>query len=61
MILSVQQAFEAGGARRLWNESFFSAPQLKRGPFGRRQDEDDEVKTAAVWLLIAGAFPWVQQ
>ncbi len=24
----------AGGARRLGNESFFSAPQLKRGPLG---------------------------
>src|SRR5439155_23294108 len=23
---------EAGGARTLWNESFFSAPQLKRAP-----------------------------
>jgi len=23
-------ALEADGARRLWNESFFSAPQLKR-------------------------------
>jgi hypothetical protein len=28
---------EAGGARRLWNESFFSAPQLKRDPLGRRE------------------------
>jgi len=27
---------EAGGARRLRNESFFSAPQLKRDPLGRR-------------------------
>src|SRR5437899_171701 len=29
------QRFEAGGARRLGNESFFSAPQLKREPLGR--------------------------
>jgi len=28
------QALEAGGARRLGNESFFSAPQLKRYPLG---------------------------
>src|SRR5437899_2060338 len=28
------QRFEAGGARRLGNESFFSAPQLKRDPLG---------------------------
>src|SRR5882724_6645631 len=28
------QALEAAGARRLWNESFFSAPQLKRDPLG---------------------------
>jgi hypothetical protein len=27
-------ALEADGARRLWNESFFSAPQLKRDPLG---------------------------
>src|ERR1700704_6297472 len=27
-------AVEAGGARRLWNEFFFSAPQLKRDPLG---------------------------
>jgi len=27
-------ALEAGGARRLRNESFFSAPQLKRDPLG---------------------------
>jgi hypothetical protein len=26
--------FEAGGARRLWNESFVSAPQRKRDPLG---------------------------
>src|SRR6266566_910578 len=31
------QAFEAGGARRLGNESFFSAPQLKRDPLGAGQ------------------------
>jgi len=28
------KALEAGGARRLGNESFFSAPQLKRDPLG---------------------------
>src|SRR5437762_679942 len=28
------QALEAGGARRLRNESFFTAPQLKRTPLG---------------------------
>src|SRR5213076_1876635 len=32
---AAQQALEAGGARRLRNESFFSAPQLKRDPLGR--------------------------
>src|SRR5437773_3541819 len=31
---AAQQALEAGGARRLRNESFFSAPQLKRDPLG---------------------------
>src|SRR6266566_4408730 len=31
---AASQALEAGGARRLWNESFFSAPQLKRDPLG---------------------------
>ena len=25
---------KAGGARRLWNECFFSAPQLRRTPLG---------------------------
>src|SRR5712675_2173908 len=28
-------ALEADGARRLWNESFFSVPQLKRDSLGR--------------------------
>src|SRR6266542_1509013 len=31
---AASQALEADGARRLWNESFFSAPQLKRDPLG---------------------------
>src|SRR5213076_1722823 len=31
---AAQQALEAGGARKLRNESFFSAPQLKRDPLG---------------------------
>src|SRR5881396_404186 len=31
---AAQQALEAGGARRLRNESFFGAPQLKRDPLG---------------------------
>src|SRR6266566_7985726 len=31
---AASQALEAGGARRLWNESFFSAPQLKRDSLG---------------------------
>jgi hypothetical protein len=30
----LKHALEAEGARRLWNESFFSAPQLKRDPLG---------------------------
>jgi hypothetical protein len=30
----VLPALEGGGARRLWNESFFSAPQLKRDSLG---------------------------
>src|SRR5438105_11532400 len=34
---AAQQALEADGARRLWNESFFSAPQLKRDPLGGSQ------------------------
>jgi len=33
---AVWQALEADGARRLRNESFFSAPQLKRDPLGGR-------------------------
>ena len=33
---AVQQALEADGARRLWNESFFSAPPLKRDSLDRR-------------------------
>src|SRR2546425_7333463 len=31
---AAKQALEAGGARGLGNESFISAPQLKRGPLG---------------------------
>src|SRR3989449_2886288 len=34
MSVRLTQALEAGGARRLRNESFFSAPQLKRDPLG---------------------------
>src|SRR3989454_10772429 len=30
----LNKRFEAAGARRLRNESFFSAPQLKRDPLG---------------------------
>src|SRR5216117_3043530 len=33
-IAAASQALEADGARRLRNESFFSAPQLKRDPLG---------------------------
>src|SRR5712664_3598867 len=33
-VAAAQQALEAGGARRLRNESFFSAPQLKRDLLG---------------------------
>ena len=29
---AAEHALEADSARRLWNESFFSAPQLKRIP-----------------------------
>ena len=32
--VAAEQALEAGGARRLGNEFFFSAPQLKRDPLG---------------------------
>src|SRR5258705_37752 len=32
--LSNKQALEPAGAHRLWNESFFSAPQLTREPLG---------------------------
>src|SRR5205807_6557471 len=39
---------EAGGARRLRNEFFFSAPQLKRGPLGSH-----ETMRA---LVVIGAF-----
>src|SRR5213076_1179175 len=35
---AAQQALEADGARRLRNESFFSAPQLKRDPLGSDAD-----------------------
>src|SRR2546430_11326106 len=34
-MIAPSQALEAAGARRLWNESFFSAPQLKRDSLGR--------------------------
>src|SRR2546428_2413143 len=33
-MIAPSQGLEADGARRLWNESFFSAPQLKRDPLG---------------------------
>ena len=33
--VGAKQALEAGGARRLGNESFFSAPQLERDSLGR--------------------------
>src|SRR2546428_13787017 len=33
-MIAPSQGLEAGGARRLWNESFFSAPQLKRDSLG---------------------------
>src|SRR2546430_24748 len=37
---AAQQALEADGARRLRNESFFSAPQLKRDPLGSTEAVD---------------------
>src|SRR5256714_13233931 len=58
-----EQALEAGGARRLWNESFFSAPQLKRDSLGGSPREDPMVRIdtvvegnrAAVNDLVAAA------
>src|SRR5216117_3479149 len=38
-VVAAERALEAGGARRLGNESFFSAPQLKRDPLGRNHRE----------------------
>jgi len=38
--------FEAGGARRLWSESLFSAPQLKRDSL----DSAIELFKEAKWL-----------
>src|SRR2546428_2854257 len=40
-MIAPSQGLEAGGARRLWNESFFSAPQLKRGPLGSSHTPSD--------------------
>src|SRR6266702_2703816 len=47
---AAKQALEAGGARRLRNESFFSAPQLKRDPLGRSSPsvESDHEKSASL-------------
>jgi hypothetical protein len=36
-----------GGARRLWNESFVSAPQLTRSPLG----QDKALKDAALMMV----------
>src|SRR2546430_8334419 len=49
---------EADGARRLANESFFSAPQLKRDPLrgGQFQSLLREVTMRAVWLITGALF-----
>jgi uncharacterized protein YdhG (YjbR/CyaY superfamily) len=43
---AASQAIEADGARRFGNESFISAPQLKRGPSGSGLRSSAEVETA---------------
>src|SRR5260370_41880471 len=46
-------ALEADGARRLGNESFVSAPQLKRDPLGRHiAAVRIQVKAAPILLLV---------
>src|SRR3989454_5949602 len=40
----LNKRFEAAGARRLRNESFFSAPQLKRDPLGRKPVTEDNIE-----------------
>jgi hypothetical protein len=46
---------EAGGARRLWNESFFSAPQLKRASLGSSEEFSVQVLDGVFryfWFLM---------
>src|SRR5881396_2828762 len=61
---AAQQALEAGGARKLRNESFFSAPQLKRDPLGSMTEHQSSIPddrpltskeiTLLRWLLEHG-------
>ena len=51
------QRFEAAGARRLRNESFFSAPQLKRDPLGSDMTEQ-ELSDIESRVRAATPGPW---
>src|SRR5712691_10159021 len=42
----------------LWNESFFSAPQLKRGPLGGTQPSEQVTMTTNVEKLIEATRTW---
>src|SRR5216117_53368 len=56
-IAAASQALEADGARRLRNESFFSAPQLKRDPLGRAQSFMLRTVSSLAILCALTAFP----
>src|SRR6266581_7061652 len=53
------KALEAGGARRLRNEFFVSAPQLKRDPLGIRKPIHRIAGTAMKDLLANSLLPFV--
>src|SRR6266516_3698669 len=52
---SVSEALEADGARRLRNESFLSAPQLKRDPLGRSYGTSGSRQSAEPYSPICAA------
>src|SRR5512145_495925 len=54
---AAEHALEAGGARRLWNESFFSAPQLKRNPLGSTRVKDEMLRSAVALVQTGLRLP----
>jgi len=53
-----QPALEAAGARRLRNESFFSAPQLKRNPLGSQRVLPYEPRAVEAYFDEYGESEW---